>query len=547
MDVQIPIPENEKLRLKKLEYYDIMDTLPEEMFDDITRLAARILDVPIVLISLLDEERQWFKSKQGIDVDFTPREISFCQHAIMGEEIFEVEDALKDERFIATPLVEGDPHIRFYAGTPLRDQEGYNLGTLCAIDQTPKKLSEDQRENLEALGRTVMRLIEWRRESQTIQSLSSVKSRFIARMSHEIRTPLNAIIGLNDILSETEMNNEQTKLLESVSKASKSLLSIVNDVLDISRLDMNDMLIDMSEVNLEEWFDDIVRNYSDKAEYKGLRFESSFDHMLPRRILADRVRLSQIFGNILTEGIRSSEKGTISFKCEAVSLSSKSTSIRFEISDSSSGIQENELDQLFERFSQSRKTEKRSKGNVGLGLAVAKELAEMFGGSVKPSINNRNGVTIEVILSFDKPKTVQSRPVSVEETNDVSSDNPLKILVVEDNEINQIITSRYIERMGAQCTTADDGSKAVELLKKEEFDLILMDLQMPVMDGWEATRIIIDEMDIDTPIIGCSAYSSEEEKTKCLSIGMKDYLCKPFSQEKFTEIYQRHIRDRITL
>lgn len=162
-----PLPQNEDQRLKALQSYDVMDTIGEEAFDRITQLASVICGVPIALVSLIDENRQWFKSKVGLDVPETPRDISFCQHAIMGQEIFEIENALEDERFKENPLVQGFPNIRFYAGFPLEDPDGYNLGTLCVIDEKPHKLDESQRLALSVLGKEVVaQLVARKREGE---------------------------------------------------------------------------------------------------------------------------------------------------------------------------------------------------------------------------------------------------------------------------------------------------------------------------------------------------------------------------------------------
>lgn len=210
------IPENEEHRLADLVSYDILDSAPEAAFDDITRIASWISGKPIALVSLIDKDRQWFKSRHGLNAEETPRKVSFCGHAIHGSAIFIVPDAQNDARFLDNPLVTGAPHVRFYAGVPLDSPSGHKLGTLCVIDSEKGSLSSDQIEMLERLARQVVSQMELRKKSkflnralddikkanESLQIANSAKSDFISSMSHEIRTPLNAIFGTIQILED---------------------------------------------------------------------------------------------------------------------------------------------------------------------------------------------------------------------------------------------------------------------------------------------------------------------------------------------------------
>ena len=195
-----PLPRNEKERVQELLSYDVLDTDEEQLFNELTLLASQICDTPIALISLVDPNRQWFKSRIGLDASETSREIAFCSHAILQEEVFEVQNALEDNRFHDNPLVTGPPDIRFYAGAPLITPSGYAIGTLCAIDTKPKALSEEQKASLKTLGKSVIAHLELKRKNKELERTSQFKSDFLSYVSHEIRTPLNAINTFSHLL-----------------------------------------------------------------------------------------------------------------------------------------------------------------------------------------------------------------------------------------------------------------------------------------------------------------------------------------------------------
>lgn len=233
----MPQSKSESERLSNLKSYDILDTPPEEAFDDIVELASEICEVPISLISLIDDHRQWFKAKIGLGVSETEREIAFCNHAIKQENLFEIEDTLNDDRFKQNPLVTGSPFIRSYAGFPLTTEDGFNLGTLCVIDNKPHKLNEKQKKALEVLSKRVVNELELRRKVQELKEVNEFKDKLLSIIGHDLRSPLNSIHSIIQLIDNNTLNEEQVKPLRKIlSSEVQSSLNLLDNILNWSSL-----------------------------------------------------------------------------------------------------------------------------------------------------------------------------------------------------------------------------------------------------------------------------------------------------------------------
>ncbi|NNC82136.1 MAG: response regulator [Flavobacteriales bacterium] len=544
--MKLPLPPNEGERLNKLHYYNILDTSPEAAFDDITRMASQILDVPIVLVSLVDKDRQWFKSKVGLDAEETHRDISFCQYAIMEDELFEVTNAMEDPRFDQNPLVTEDPSIRFYAGAPLTDEEGYSLGTLCAIDRKPKELSDEEKEILRSLSRTVVRLIQLRREKQEVERLSMVKDEFLSSMSHEIRTPMNAIIGFNDLLKNSELDREQSRHVEIISKASKNLLNILNDILDISKIESNNLDIEYRPVDLQSIVEQTTQLFQVRAKEKGLKLLYSFDADIPELVLSDETRLTQILSNLLANAIKFTSEGRVHVSVVQQSREGDISNIVLEVSDTGIGIESGKLDSIFDRFTQADESTTRKYGGTGLGLSIVSKLTELLGGDITVNSTLGSGSTFVVELPCRIPdaKQLQSTETYNGSKSHGNSLAGVHVLIAEDNEHNQLLCGNYLRKNGATFVIANNGREAVEQVEKQSFDLIIMDLQMPELNGVQATEFILKELDMDIPIIACSAHSLNVERDRCIEAGMVDYIVKPYNEQTLIETILSHLPDQ---
>ncbi|SNZ01634.1 GAF domain-containing hybrid sensor histidine kinase/response regulator [Flagellimonas pacifica] len=533
----LPIPTNEKERLDKLQYYQILDTEAEEMFDDLTKLTAKILDVPTCLISLVDEDRQWFKSRYGMDDEQTARDISFCQYTIMETEILEVKNAIEDERFMDSPLVKGGPKIRFYAGAPLVDDDGLAIGALCAKDYVPRELDQEKRDFLELISKTAMKLIKLRREKLEAEKLSQVKDEFLSNMSHEIRTPLNAIIGFNDLLQKTPLNKQQKAFLDTLHISSQNLKVIINDILDFSKLENGKITLEERPISIARLVDHVIKLQTHVAREKGLKLFSNIDYDLPPLVMGDETRLIQIFINLVGNAIKFTDEGFVELKVISQADKDDRVLITFSIKDTGIGIPKEKLQAIFERFSQAENSTTRLYGGTGLGLNIVEMLVTLQNGEISVNSEYGKGSEFVVNIPFVITEDTETRTLIASEYHEPDAElfREARILLVEDNVHNQFLAETYFNRWGGDIEIAANGQKALDLIEKNKYDVILMDLQMPVMNGFDATYQIRKEKGLKIPIIGCSAHSLNSDKEQCLEAGMDDYIAKPYTEEELIQ------------
>ena len=806
----LPILSNENERLKALDEYKIIDTIGEDKFDRLTQLAAAICEVPIALVSLIDNDRQWFKSKVGLDLTETSRNISFCQYAIMEEKVFEIEDASKDIRFKKNPLVTSSPDIRFYAGKPLIDPAGYALGTLCVIDTVPKKLNENQLLALEILGKEVVdqiiakknvRLLQESNErffkifdktpvgmtltnmetskleyvnesfctifgynsqevigktsselnitSQELRNkteailkqqgylkaveskarkkngehlwvlfsleiieingikfiLSSIydmherkemeekistlaefqdiilngtdyaiittshpdgiitsfnkgaekmlgykaeevvgitapslihdaneiearakvltqelqikiepgvdvfhiksrlgynldinewtyickdgsrisvelsittlrnkekeivgylgiakdiserkkaqeaiiiakeaaeqsnllKETFLANMSHEIRTPMNAIIGFTDLLLKRPFKDQEKDYINAIKTSGENLLRIINDVLDISKIDAKMMTFEEHPISLKEMFNSLNIMLSQNANEKNLSLTFKYDSPLPDTVLGDSTRLTQIITNLVGNAIKFTKKGSISVFAKAIKEEEDKYYIEFFVKDTGIGIPEDKLEDIFERFKQAESSTTRNYGGTGLGLNIAKQLIELQGGTININSTVNVGSVFSFTLPFKKTNKIY-QPARNHQTIFSKEDfNKLSILLVEDNSINIKFILGLFSDYDIKVDIAENGKLAIEKVKNKQYDIILMDIDMPEMNGYDTTTSIRNDLKNNVPIIAMTAHAMAGEKEKCLNLGMNDYISKPINTDLLFE------------
>jgi len=534
-----PIPLNEQERLRALKKYDILDTLPEREFDNLTKLATYVTGSPIALISLLDEQRQWFKSRVGLEASQTPRNISFCQHAIMANELFEVHDACKDRRFRRNPLVTEDPNIRFYAGYPLQTREGYNLGTLCVLDNQPKALTEEQRQMMRYLAEAAISLIEARQTNQELEKVIRYKNEFLSNVSHEIRTPMNAILGFSELLQRTELTKDQASHLRAISSAANNLLVVINDILDLSKNEANSLELLLEPMSPREVITHAIQLISQMAFEKKLDLRYIIDSKIPDRVMGDAPRLNQIVLNLLGNALKFTQKGSISVRLDCMELTDQDIQLKLSVQDTGPGIPRQNLERIFQRFEQGNEDHDRKTLGTGLGLAIVRMLAELHGGTTWAKSTVGEGSTFFCTLRYQlvDPSSQADNTSArlMEEKHSGATLKDVRILLAEDNLLNQKLASFALKKLDVDLVIANHGQEALDTLGQESFDLILMDLEMPVLDGYQTSRIIREEMGLDIPIIACTAHVLAEEKERCEAIGMDGFITKPYKPDVLGE------------
>lgn len=375
-----PVPANEEVRLKELHALSILDTPNESEYDAITTLAATICETPIALISLVDRDRQWFKSRLGVDFDQTERSIAFCTHAIMQDELFVVNDASKDSRFCDNPLVKNQPGIRFYTGMPLISDNGNAIGTLCVIDYSPREITSAQKESLRLLAKQVVELFELRVANQKLRTISESRNRFLKVINHEMRTPLNIIMGYLDLIQEDALSKNDQNIADSCShahRAGEQLITMVKDVVDHTSLETGTLKYKSQYIELNSVIRESVLSCGSLGIDRGIKIKlQAFDSSY---VLVDPLRLQQIMNNLLNNAIKysTSESDIVVeiFRDNPKYLSVRVTNIGAEIPADETSL-------IFDRFFRSSTLAAGGIAGFGLGLSIARDLARLQGGDL---------------------------------------------------------------------------------------------------------------------------------------------------------------------
>lgn len=535
-ETKYPIPANETERLAALRRYNIMDTLPEEEFNDIAKLVAYICDVPAAHVSFIDETRQWFKATAGFDAVDVPRDTSFCQYTIMESDLWVIPDARKEPKLIDNPNIYDGFKVRFYAGIPLTSPDGYNIGTICAIDHVVKEINEEQKNALRILSRHVMSQLELRvknieldKQKEIAEMAIYAKDSFLANMSHEIRTPLNAIIGFADLIATSQLNATQKEYIQNVQTAGENLMLIINDILDLSKIESGNLMIDSHPFNLKK----TLKHTYDllKVKIKGdIEFNLFLDAEMPEMVIGDRGRLNQILTNLAGNAIKFTEDGDITISVKKIEETADSYKLRFSVKDTGIGIGEDKLKTIFDRFTQAEESTTRRFGGTGLGLNIVKQLIELQDGEIDVKSKMGRGSEFFFTLNFGKVAPEEAEAIIEVESLEEPIRKKLKVLLCEDNILNQKLAKSVIDEFGFELDIANNGEEGIAMFGKKQYDLILMDLQMPIRDGYQTTEYIRCELKSDVPIIAMTAHSLVGEQQKCYDIGMNGYVPKPFKQ-----------------
>jgi signal transduction histidine kinase/CheY-like chemotaxis protein len=405
-------------------------------------------------------------------------------------------------------------------------------------------------QDLERLNKSLSNEVEYVKEVETelveerdrAERMSAAKGQFLANMSHEIRTPMNGVIGTLQLLEASDLTETQREYASTAHKSAEALLSILNDILDLSKIEAGKLSLENITFDLREVISDITALHALSADQKNVNLYSEIDDALPGFVIGDPTRIRQILVNLISNALKFTEKGEVCVRLKLLSHDADNAVVRIEISDTGVGIEKVTLDKLFNAFTQADGSTTRKYGGTGLGLAIVKQLVNLMRGKLGVESEPRKGST----FWFEIPLGVAQSGLKKKPVDEVREKRPMpnaRILLAEDNPVNQMVACKMLEKLGLQTVVAANGNLALKQLETEEFDVVLMDCQMPEMDGFAATRILRDyERQMSKPhitVIAMTANVMEGDRERCLDAGMDDYIGKPVKMDELEEILLR--------
>ena len=390
-------------------------------------------------------------------------------------------------------------------------------------------------------GRQQQKMIQALNESEKrSKDVAFMKEQFLANMSHEIRTPMNSILGFTNLLRRTDLNPSQREYVQNIHSAGENLLTLVNDILDLSKIEAGMMHLEETRFSLRSMVSSVGAMFIEKVKEKQLNFQAHVDKDVPDILCGDAVRLTQILVNLISNAVKFTEAGDVSVHASQVYATEKRARVRITVSDTGIGIAPEKQSAVFERFQQAEAETTRRFGGTGLGLSIVKQLVDLQNGTIKLNSRLDKGTEFIVELEYKLPDMAQLYSEALAEQEEQVPLQKIRVLVAEDNPMNQQLVRHLMRSWSIDHVLVENGAEAVEALKKDHYSIVLMDIQMPDMDGYTATSVIRNEMCLNVPIIAMTAHAMVGEKEKCLQLGMNDYVSKPIKETVLYNIIARH-------
>jgi len=422
-----------------------------------------------------------------------------------------------------------------FNGSVYKDQIGKVLGVvIVARDVTAQKRIAKELNDAKVFAEIASALaaeakLNAEKATQTAEDAVKAKQQFLSNMSHEIRTPMNAIIGFTKVILKTDLSVKQKEYVQAIKLSGDALIVLINDILDLAKVDAGKMTFESTAFKMSLSISAMLHLFETKIQEKNLTLIKEYDENIPPVLVGDPVRLHQIILNLVSNAVKFTSKGKITVSCRIIAEDAAKVTIQFAVKDTGIGIAQNKIRNVFENFQQATSGTSRLYGGTGLGLAIVKQLVETQGGHIHVKSKLGKGSVFSFSLSFMKTK------MNVEPENEIleldSEIKNIKVLVVEDIALNQLLMKTLLDDFGFEREIAENGKIAIDKLQEKPFDIILMDLQMPEMNGFEATEFIRTKMNSSIPIIALTADVTKVDVARCQEVGMNDYIAKPVNEK----------------